>query len=97
MFVSGVYLAFLAIADCKTANEYYNFAVQWQTGWGCSIAGFINVFASELSIVSMLMIAFEIYYNARFAFYGKRMSALVAYGTIFAGYVYAFVAAGKFL
>lgn len=62
---------------------------------GCSIAGFINVFASELSIVSMFMISIEIYYNAKFAFYGKRMSALVAYGTITAGYIYAIVAAGK--
>jgi hypothetical protein len=41
------------------------------------------------------MISFEVYYNARFAFYGKRMSALVAYGTIITGYVYAIVVAGK--
>lgn len=88
-------MAFLAVADLKTANEYYNYAVEWQTGWGCSVAGFINVFASELSIASMLMIAFEIYYNAKSAFYGRRMSSFAAYGTIAAGYVYAFIAAGK--
>lgn len=34
LLISGVYLAFLAIADCKTAEEYYNFAVEWQTGLG---------------------------------------------------------------
>jgi hypothetical protein len=62
---------------------------------GCSIAGFINVFSSVLSTVSMFMISFEVYYNAKFAFYGKRMSAMVAYGTIAAGYIYAVVVAGK--
>jgi hypothetical protein len=43
----------------------------------------------------MFLIAMEIYYNARFAFYGKRMSALVVYGTISVGYIYAFVVAGR--
>ncbi|CAD5231092.1 unnamed protein product [Bursaphelenchus xylophilus] len=92
-FLTGVYLAFLAFADFKTANQYYNHAVEWQTGWGCNVVGFISVFASELSIVSMLMIAFEIYYNARYAFYGKWMSSTTAYITIFLGYLYAFVMA----
>ncbi|CAD5226111.1 unnamed protein product [Bursaphelenchus okinawaensis] len=92
-FLTGVYLAFLAFADLKTASEYYNYAVEWQTGWGCSVVGFITVFASELSIVSMLMIAFEIYYNARYAFYGKWMSSKTAYVTILLGYAYAFLIA----
>jgi hypothetical protein len=43
----------------------------------------------------MLMIAVEIYYNARFAFYGKKMSSLVAYGAISLGYIYAIVTAGN--
>lgn len=60
-------MAILAVADWRTANEYYNYAVEWQTGLGCSIAGFISVFASVLSVFSMLMIAVEIYYNAKFA------------------------------
>ncbi|KAI6185461.1 Follicle-stimulating hormone receptor [Aphelenchoides besseyi] len=89
----GVYLAFLAFADWKTRNEYYNYAVEWQTGWGCKMAGFINVFASELSIVSMLMIAFEIYYNARFAFYGRRFNSWAAYGAVSFGYAYALLMA----
>jgi hypothetical protein len=62
---AGVYLALLAFADLRTANDYYNFAVEWQTGSGCAVAGFLSVFASELSIFSMLMIALEIFYNSR--------------------------------
>lgn len=89
----GVYLALLAVEDWRTANEYYNYAVEWQTGWGCSLSGFISVFASELSIVSMLMIAVEIYYNAKYAFYGKRMSSRTAYLLMGLGYFYSFVMA----
>lgn len=55
----------LAIADLKTANEYYNYAVAWQTGTGCQIAGFISVFSSEISIMSMFLIAFDMWYNIR--------------------------------
>ncbi|KAI6192847.1 hypothetical protein M3Y99_01913700 [Aphelenchoides fujianensis] len=79
-FATGVYLAFLAFADWKTRNEYYNYAVEWQTGWGCSVVGFINIFASELSII---------YYNARFAFYGRRFNSWAAYGAVAFGYLYA--------
>lgn len=88
-FLTGIYLGILAIQDARTSNEYYNFAVEWQTGWGCSLAGFISVLASELSVTSMLMIAFEIYYNARYAFYGKRISSKNAYSLMGIGYVYA--------
>ncbi|VDM94143.1 unnamed protein product, partial [Onchocerca ochengi] len=61
--LTGVYLGVLAIADYKTSNEYYNYAVAWQTGIGCNIAGFISVFSSEISIMSMFLIAFDMCYN----------------------------------
>lgn len=100
----GVYLAILAFADLRTANEYYNYAVEWQTGNGCALAGFLSVFASELSIFSMLMIAIEIFYNSRcfpsitislhsffnirFAFYGRHLSPLCAGISLLFGYIY---------
>uniref|UniRef100_A0A913HVI7 G_PROTEIN_RECEP_F1_2 domain-containing protein n=1 Tax=Strongyloides stercoralis TaxID=6248 RepID=A0A913HVI7_STRER len=87
--LTGIYLIILAIMDYLTANEYYNHAVEWQTGWGCMVAGFLSVFASELSIISMFMIAFEIYYNTKYAFYGKLMRAKLAYPMIFFGYSFA--------
>lgn len=61
----GVYLGMLAVVDVRTSDEYYNYAVEWQTGIGCKIAGFISVFASELSIMSMFLIAFEMWFNVR--------------------------------
>ncbi|KAI6222875.1 Follicle-stimulating hormone receptor [Aphelenchoides fujianensis] len=80
-FATGVYLAFLAFADWKTRNEYYNYAVEWQTGWGCSVVGFINIFASELSIKSTT--------TPDFAFYGRRFNSWAAYGAVAFGYLYA--------
>lgn len=65
MLFLGVYLGILATVDYKTSNEYYNYAVAWQTGIGCNIAGFISVFSSEISIMSMFLIAFDMCYNIR--------------------------------
>ncbi|PIO66629.1 hypothetical protein TELCIR_11651, partial [Teladorsagia circumcincta] len=61
--ITGVYLAVLAVQDVRTGDEYYRHAVSWQTGWGCSMAGFLAVFSSQLSIISMFFIAFEMAYN----------------------------------
>ncbi|CAJ0569146.1 unnamed protein product, partial [Mesorhabditis spiculigera] len=52
--VTGVYLALLAIEDNQTADEYYRYAVGWQTGWGCATAGFFAVFASQLDYLYVL-------------------------------------------
>uniref|UniRef100_F1LDL8 Thyrotropin receptor n=1 Tax=Ascaris suum TaxID=6253 RepID=F1LDL8_ASCSU len=65
--LTGFYLGMLAVEDVRTSDEYYNYAVNWQTGVGCQIAGFLSVFASEISILSMFFIAFEMWYNTRFA------------------------------
>uniref|UniRef100_A0A7E4V9K7 G_PROTEIN_RECEP_F1_2 domain-containing protein n=1 Tax=Panagrellus redivivus TaxID=6233 RepID=A0A7E4V9K7_PANRE len=92
-FLTGLYLMILAIQDYRTADAYYNYAVEWQTGWICSFAGFLSVFASELSISSMLMIAFEIYYNAKFAIYGKRITPRAAAWLMGIGYSYAIIMA----
>lgn len=39
----GVYLVVLATVDLLTRGRYYNHAVDWQTGSGCSAAGFFTV------------------------------------------------------
>uniref|UniRef100_A0A914EQ66 G-protein coupled receptors family 1 profile domain-containing protein n=1 Tax=Acrobeloides nanus TaxID=290746 RepID=A0A914EQ66_9BILA len=92
-FLTGCYLALLGIKDYSTRDEYYNYAVEWQTGWGCTIAGFISVFASQLSIMSMLIIAGEVYYNSKYGFYGKRMTPKLGYILMSIGYSYALLMA----
>uniref|UniRef100_A0A915Q7N8 G-protein coupled receptors family 1 profile domain-containing protein n=1 Tax=Setaria digitata TaxID=48799 RepID=A0A915Q7N8_9BILA len=91
--LTGVYLGVLAVADYKTSNEYYNYAVAWQTGVGCNIAGFISVFSSEISIMSMFLIAFDMYYNIRNAFYGKRLRMRTAIMMMIVAYIIAFTMA----
>ncbi|PAV64432.1 hypothetical protein WR25_07020 [Diploscapter pachys] len=89
----GVYLAILAIEDYRTAEEYYRFAVAWQTGFGCNIAGFLAVFGTFLSIISMFLIAFEMSYNARQAFYGKRLSQFAGVGLIVGAWIFSLIMA----
>jgi len=39
----GIYLVVIATVDMLTRGQYYNNALDWQTGVGCSIAGFFTV------------------------------------------------------
>ncbi|VDO69649.1 unnamed protein product [Heligmosomoides polygyrus] len=91
--ITGVYLAVLAVQDVRTGDEYYRHAVSWQTGWGCSMAGFFAVLSSELSIISMFFIAFEMAYNTRNAFYGQRLRFPVACAMMAGGWMFALMMA----
>uniref|UniRef100_A0A914ZQ77 G-protein coupled receptors family 1 profile domain-containing protein n=1 Tax=Parascaris univalens TaxID=6257 RepID=A0A914ZQ77_PARUN len=91
--LTGVYLGMLAVEDVRTSDEYYNYAVNWQTGVGCQIAGFLSVFASEVSILSMFFIAFEMWYNTRNAFYGRRLRERTAFVLMGCAYIFAFTMA----
>lgn len=55
----GVYLMLIAYMDFQSRHEYYNHATDWQTGPGCGIAGFLTVFASELSVYTLTVISLE--------------------------------------
>lgn len=55
----GLYLMLIAYMDYHSRHEYYNHANDWQTGPGCGIAGFLTVFASELSVYTLTVISLE--------------------------------------
>ncbi|GCC34371.1 hypothetical protein chiPu_0012844 [Chiloscyllium punctatum] len=55
----GLYLLLIASVDLSTRSQYYNYAIDWQTGAGCASAGFFTVFASELSVYTLMVITFE--------------------------------------
>uniref|UniRef100_A0A3Q3SX67 Thyrotropin receptor n=1 Tax=Mastacembelus armatus TaxID=205130 RepID=A0A3Q3SX67_9TELE len=55
----GLYLMLIAFRDYFSRHEYYNHATDWQTGPGCGIAGFLTVFASELSVYTLTVISLE--------------------------------------
>eukprot|EP00064_Thunnus_orientalis_P007535 superscaffoldBa00000844_g7557 len=55
----GLYLMLIAFMDHHSRHQYYNHATEWQTGPGCGIAGFLTVFASELSVYTLTVISLE--------------------------------------
>ncbi|XP_041107454.1 lutropin-choriogonadotropic hormone receptor-like [Polyodon spathula] len=63
----GVYLLLIASIDCISKGQYYNHAIEWQTGAGCGAAGFLTVFASELSVYTLTMITLERWYTIAYA------------------------------
>ncbi|XP_067421020.1 lutropin-choriogonadotropic hormone receptor-like [Emydura macquarii macquarii] len=66
-FCMGLYLLLIASVDVQTRSQYYNHAIDWQTGGGCSIAGFFTVFASELSVYTLTVITLERWHTITYA------------------------------
>lgn len=58
-FCMGVYLLLIASVDLYTRSHYYHYAIAWQTGSGCNLAGTLSVFASELSVYTLTLISFQ--------------------------------------
>ncbi|XP_019371843.1 PREDICTED: follicle-stimulating hormone receptor [Gavialis gangeticus] len=63
----GIYLLLIASVDIKTKSQYYNYAIDWQTGAGCNAAGFFTVFASELSVYTLTVITLERWHTITYA------------------------------
>ncbi|XP_072533601.1 lutropin-choriogonadotropic hormone receptor [Salminus brasiliensis] len=58
-FCIGVYLLMIATVDLRTRSHYSQHAIEWQTGAGCGIAGFLSVFGGELSVYTLCTITVE--------------------------------------
>ncbi|GMT09048.1 hypothetical protein PFISCL1PPCAC_345, partial [Pristionchus fissidentatus] len=91
--LSAIYLGLLALEDKDTQDEYFRFAVGWQTGVWCKAAGFLCVFSSSLSILSMFFIAFEIAYSTRQAIFGRHLSFRTCMICVVFSYVFSFTMA----
>ncbi|XP_024408845.2 lutropin-choriogonadotropic hormone receptor [Desmodus rotundus] len=66
-FCMGLYLLLIASVDFQTKGQYYNHAIDWQTGSGCSAAGFFTVFSSELSVYTLTVITLERWHTITYA------------------------------
>lgn len=58
-FCTGMYLLLIASVDIYTRSHYYHYAIAWQTGIGCNLAGVLSVFASELSVYTLTLISLQ--------------------------------------
>lgn len=55
----GIYLLLISAMDARSSGEYYKFGVEWQTGAGCKVAGFLAIFSSQLSVYTLSIISLE--------------------------------------
>ncbi|XP_060523778.1 lutropin-choriogonadotropic hormone receptor-like isoform X2 [Cylas formicarius] len=55
----GIHLMLLAGIDAHSMGAYFNFAIDWQEGSGCKIAGFLTVFGNVLSVFTLAVITVE--------------------------------------
>ncbi|KAM7159530.1 thyrotropin receptor isoform 2-T2 [Molossus nigricans] len=93
-FCMGLYLLLIASVDLYTHSEYYNHAIDWQTGPGCNTAGFFTVFASELSVYTLTVITLERWYAITFAMrLDRKIRLRHAYAIMVGGWVCCFLLA----
>ncbi|XP_068089172.1 follicle-stimulating hormone receptor isoform X2 [Hyperolius riggenbachi] len=93
-FCMGIYLMLIASVDIKTKSQYYNYAIDWQTGAGCHAAGFFTVFASELSVYTLTAITLERWHTITYAMQLQRKMRLRhAIVIMISGWIFAFVVA----
>ncbi|XP_066142848.1 lutropin-choriogonadotropic hormone receptor-like isoform X2 [Euwallacea fornicatus] len=55
----GVHLLLLAGIDAHSIGAYFNFAIKWQEGYGCNVAGFLTIFGNVLSVYTLAVITLE--------------------------------------
>ncbi|XP_062913786.1 leucine-rich repeat-containing G-protein coupled receptor 5-like isoform X1 [Mobula hypostoma] len=55
----GVYSGVLAIVDLLTLGKFAKYGAWWENGIGCQVAGFLSIFASELSIFLLTVATVE--------------------------------------
>uniref|UniRef100_A0A3Q3N5U0 Thyrotropin receptor n=1 Tax=Mastacembelus armatus TaxID=205130 RepID=A0A3Q3N5U0_9TELE len=80
----GIYLLMIATVDLRTRGYYSQHAIEWQTGPGCSIAGFLSVFGGELSVYTLCTITLERWHTITNALQIERRLVLTQAVTIMA-------------
>ncbi|XP_065339426.1 lutropin-choriogonadotropic hormone receptor-like isoform X2 [Cloeon dipterum] len=85
----GTYLLMIAAMDVHSMGIYFNYAIDWQEGYGCQVAGFLTVFASELSIFTLTLITSERWYAITYALHlDKRLKLFSAAKIMALGWLY---------
>jgi leucine-rich repeat-containing G protein-coupled receptor 6 len=91
----GVYLAFISVVDLQTQGNgrFYLSAIPWQNGPGCKTAGFFAIFATELSVYSLVLITFERLYTISNVMKQKQIGIKMAVLLVGIGWVIAIITA----
>uniref|UniRef100_A0A4W5KNX1 Lutropin-choriogonadotropic hormone receptor n=1 Tax=Hucho hucho TaxID=62062 RepID=A0A4W5KNX1_9TELE len=84
----GIYLLMIAAVDLHTRGHYSEHAIDWQTGAGCSAAGFLSVFGGELSVYTLSTITLERWHTITHALQlEKRLGLAQAAGIMVGGWL----------
>ncbi|XP_051945716.1 lutropin-choriogonadotropic hormone receptor [Xyrauchen texanus] len=84
----GVYLLMIATVDLRTRGHYSQHAIEWQTGVGCGIAGFLSVFGGELSVYTLSTVTVERWHTITHALrLERRLGLSHASGIMVAGWL----------
>ena len=70
----GVYLIIIAIHDAKWLGDYFRHDIQWRSGTGCQITGFLSMLSSEVSVLILTMLTFDRLVSMVFVFKYKPLS-----------------------
>ncbi|XP_062319034.1 lutropin-choriogonadotropic hormone receptor-like isoform X3 [Osmerus eperlanus] len=81
----AIYLLMIASVDLRTSGHYSTYAIKWQTGPGCSAAGFLSVFGGELSVYTLATITLERWHTITHALQLERRLALGQAAGVMAG------------
>ncbi|KAI4469087.1 glycoprotein hormone receptor [Holotrichia oblita] len=88
-FCMGLYLLLIASMDLHSVGTYFNSAFDWQYGLGCQMAGFLTMFASQLSIFTLTVVTVERWFAIAYAMYLTRRIRLgLAAKIMLAGWIY---------
>ncbi|XP_037044628.1 thyrotropin receptor isoform X2 [Bradysia coprophila] len=88
----GLYLLLIAAIDVHSMGEYFNFAYDWQYGSGCKAAGFLTVFASHLSVFTLVLITVERWFAITNAInLNKRIKLKLASIIMVCGWIYSII------
>ncbi|XP_071337079.1 lutropin-choriogonadotropic hormone receptor [Trachinotus anak] len=80
----GIYLLMIATVDLRTRGYYSQHAIEWQTGPGCSAAGFLSVFGGELSVYTLSTITMERWHTITNALHVERRLVLTQAASVMA-------------
>ena len=95
-FCIGIYLTFLAVVDVRTFGDrsFFQSALQWQLSAGCQAAGFIAVFACELSVYILVVLTLERVHTIACTFnHNRKKKFRVAVAVVVFGWLLAIVIA----
>ncbi|GLV39853.1 Leucine-rich repeat-containing G protein-coupled receptor 1 [Carabus blaptoides fortunei] len=91
----GIHLFLIAIVDACSIGFYFNYAIYWQRGDGCKVAGFLTVFGNVLSVYTLAVITTERWYTITWAIHlNKRLKLRTAVRVMLSGWLCALLMAG---